>query len=199
MPKMRACRCLRGTLHAANDNTPRSEHDRPEICRIDSRLGEKCLDGDAIMAAWEADEEDRKEGRPEKANRIRYGAHGKIVAVKVRGRFGSLNETFSEPRVASEDKAKISVSAGYDIPDELPDVQDEAARRMDRVAMKRRLGWEVCRVLELALGTLTSEEIGMELGLSAKTAERKGVAMVDACVTKLMVEYAKRDAVDEAA
>jgi hypothetical protein len=33
--------------------------------------------------------------------------------------------------------------------------------------MKRRLGREVCRVLELAPGTLTSEQIGEELGAAS--------------------------------
>jgi hypothetical protein len=185
-----------GSLHAANDNSPVDDTGRTEISRIDSRLGEECPDADAIMAAHEDDKRDRDEGRPEKANRILYGDFGKIIAVKVRGRYRSLNETFSEPRGAAEDKAKISVSVGYDIPDELPDVQDEAARRMDHITMKRRLGKEVCRVLDLALGTLTSEEIGIELGLSARAGERMAVKLVDGAIVKLMAEYAKRDAVD---
>ncbi|MBR1069777.1 hypothetical protein [Bradyrhizobium liaoningense] len=85
-----------------------------------------------------------------------------------------MEETF-EPRGPGEDKAKISENAGYSAPDELPDVQDSAARRVDHPAMKRRLGRDVCRVLELALGTLTSEEIGEEIGLSAKSGERMAV------------------------
>jgi hypothetical protein len=188
-----------GTMAAANDNAPVDDTGRTEISRVDSRLGEEVPDGDAIMAAWEADEEDRREGRPEKANRIVFGTNKQIVAVKVRGRYRSLDETFSQPRGPAEDKASVAMDAGYGMPDELPDVQDEAARRMDHIAMKRRLGREVCRVLELALGTATSEEIGMALGLSAKTAERKGVAMVDACLGKLMAEYAGRDAADREA
>ncbi|MGY4377291.1 hypothetical protein ACVWZ3_004930 [Bradyrhizobium sp. i1.3.6] len=121
----------------------------PEISLVDSRLGEECPDGDEIMAAWEADEKDRKEGRPEKANRIQYDGKNRIVAVKVRGRYRSMVETFSEPRGAAEDKAKVSADA---VPDELPDAQDSAARRIDHLGMKGRLGREVCRVLELALG-----------------------------------------------
>jgi hypothetical protein len=62
--------------------------------------------------------------------------------------------------------------------------------------MKRRLGSEVCRVLELALGTLTSEQIGEELGLSAKTGERTAVKLIDGAIVKLMAEYTKRDAAD---
>jgi hypothetical protein len=151
------------------------------------------------MEAWQLDEKDRKEGRPEKATRIQYGAYGKITAVKVRGRYRSLVETFSEPRGPAEDKAKASLNTGYSMPDELPDVQEYAARRMDHEAMKRRLGREVCRVLELALGTLTSEEIGMELGLSAKSGERMAVKLVDGAIVKLMAEYARRDAADREA
>ena len=188
-----------GALHAANDNAPVDDTSRTEISRVDSRMGEEVPDADDIMAAWEADEEDRKEGRPDKTNRILYGGYGRIVAVKVRGRYRSLMETFSEPRGAAEDKAKISVNAGYSAPDELPDVQDSAARRMDHLAMKRRLGREACRVLELALGTLTSEEIGEELGLSAKSGERMAVKLVDGAIVKLMAEYARRDAADRAA
>ncbi|MBR0882711.1 hypothetical protein ABIF65_002795 [Bradyrhizobium japonicum] len=188
-----------GSLHAANDNSPVDDTGRTEISRVDSRLGEECPDGDEIMAAWEADEEDRKKGRPEKANRILYDDKSRIVAVKVRGRYRSLMETFSEPRGAAEDKAKISVNAGYGAPDELPDVQDDAARRMDHTAMKRRLGRDVCRVLELALGTLTSEEIGEELGLSAKSGERMAVKLVDGAIVKLMTEYTRRDAADRVA
>ncbi|MFK4507142.1 hypothetical protein LPJ38_26515 [Bradyrhizobium daqingense] len=185
-----------GALHAANDNAPVDDTGRTEISRIDSRVGEECPDGDAIMAAWEADEEDRKQGRPERANRILFGAHGRIVAVKTRGRYRSLNETFSEPRGPTEDKAKLD--AGH-MPDELPNVQDDAARRMDHTAMKRRLGREVCRVLELALGADTAEEIGEELGLSAKSGERMAVKLVDGAIVKLMAEYAKRDAADREA
>ncbi|TAI66577.1 hypothetical protein [Bradyrhizobium sp. Leo170] len=188
-----------GSLHAANDNSPVDDTGRTEISRVDSRLGEEVPDGDDIMAAWEADEEDRKAGRPEKANRILYGDHGKIIAVKVRGRYRSLEEVFSEPRGPAEDKASVAMDSGYSMPDELPDADDEAARRMDHVAMKRRLGREVCRVLELALGTLTAEEIGEELGLSAKSGERMAIRLVDGAIVKLMAEYAKRDAADMAA
>ena len=185
-----------GALHAANDNAPVDDTGRTEISRIDSRLGEECPDGDAIMAAWEADEEDRRLGRPEKANRILFGDHSRIVAVKVRGRYRSLAETFSKPRGPAEDKAKLDVSH---MPDELPNVQDDAARRMDHTVMKRRLGRGVCRVLELALGTLTAEEIGEELGLSAKAGERLAVKLVDGAIVKLMAEYARRDAADQEA
>lgn len=185
-----------GPLHAANDNAPADETGRTEISRIDSRLGEECPDGDAIVAAWRADETDRNEGRPEKANRILFGPHGRIVGVRVRGRYRSLNETFSEPRGPSEDKAKLDVSH---MPDELPDVQDAAARRLDHTAMKRRLGREVCRVLELALGALTAEEIGEELGLRAKAGERIAVKLIDGAIVKLIAEYAKRDAADQEA
>lgn len=185
-----------GPLHAANDNSPLDETGRTEISRIDSRLGEEVPTADAIMAAWRADEEDRKEGRPEKANRILFGTYGRIVAVKTRGRYRSLNETFSEPRGPAEDSAKLD--AGH-MPDELPNVQDDAARRMDHTAMKRRLGRDVCRILELALGTLTAEEIGEELGLSAKTGERMAVKLVDGAIVRLMGEYARRDAADREA
>ncbi|PDT72708.1 hypothetical protein [Bradyrhizobium sp. C9] len=182
-----------GTMHAANDNAPVDDTGRLEISRIDSRLGEEVPDAGEIKAAWDADEEDRQKGRPEKANRILYGEYGKIIAVKVRGKYRSLEETFSEPRGPAENKAKIAADS---VPDELPDVQDDAARRMDHITMKRRLGRDVCRVLELAVGTLTSEEIGEELGLSAKSGERMAVKFVDGAIVKLMAEYARRDAAD---
>lgn len=185
-----------GNLHAANDNNPVDDTGRTEISRVDSRMGEEMPDADDIMAAHEADKRDREEGHPEKANRILYDEKKRIIAVKVRGRYRSLNETFSEPRGPAEDKAKLD--AGY-MPDELPDVQDDAARRMDHTAMKRRLGREVCRVLELALGTLTAEEIGEELGLSAKSGERMAVRLIDGAIVKLMAEYARRDAADREA
>ncbi|TFW56677.1 hypothetical protein CT676_33845 [Bradyrhizobium sp. MOS001] len=70
---------------------------------------------------------------------------------------------------------------------------------MDHLAMKRRLGRDVCRVLELALGTLASEEIGEEIGLSAKSGERMAVKLVDGAIVKLMAEYARRDAADREA
>lgn len=72
-------------------------------------------------------------------------------------------------------------------------------RRLDHKAMKRRLGAEACRVLELALGVLTSEEIGAECGSSGKNAERLGVRLVDAAIAKLMAAYAARDAADREA
>lgn len=72
-----------GHLHAANDNTPADDTGRAEFSRIDSRMGEEIPDGDDIMAASSADEKDRKEGRPEKANRIVYDDKNRIVAVKV--------------------------------------------------------------------------------------------------------------------
>jgi hypothetical protein len=185
-----------GGFSAANDNAPVDDTGRTEISRVDSRLDEENPTADEIAAAAWADEEDRKAGRPEQATRIQFGTYGKITAVKVRGRYRTLVETFSEPRGPAEDKAQISVNTGYSMPDDLGDPQDEAARRLDHEAMKRRLGREVCRVLELALGTLTSEEIGMELGLSAKTGERVAVKLVDGAIVKLMAEYAKRDAAD---
>ncbi|UPT93868.1 hypothetical protein J4G48_0031655 [Bradyrhizobium barranii subsp. apii] len=185
-----------GNLHAANDNSPADDTGRTEISRIDARLGEEVPDGDDIMAAWFLDEEDRKEGRPEKANRILYGANNQIIAVKIRGKYRSLEETFAEPRGPAEDKAKVAAAA---VPDELPDAQDDAARRMDHIAMKRRLGREVFRVLELALGTLTSEEIGEDLGLSSKSGERMAVKLVDGAIVKLMAEYARRDTADREA
>jgi hypothetical protein len=124
----------------------------------------------------------------------------RIVAVKIRGRYRSLAETFSEPREpAEESKARVATNTGYSMPDELPDVHDDAARRMDHLAMKRRLGREVCRVLELALGDLTAEEIGIDLGLKDKTAERVAVKLIDGAIAKLIAAYAARDAADREA
>ena len=80
-----------------------------------------------------------------------------------------------------------------------PDAQDEAARRMDHEAMKRRLGDETCRLIELALGDATSEEIGEMHGASGKTAERLGVKLADIAIGKLMATYAARDAADREA
>jgi hypothetical protein len=188
-----------GGFQAANDNRPVDDTGRTEISRVDGRLDEEMPDGDDLYAAAMADEEDRKAGRPELATRVLYDHKKRIVAVKVRGRYRSLVETFSEPRGPAEDKAVHAMDSGYSMPDELPDAQDEAARRMDHNAMKRRLGREVCRVLELALGTLTSEEIGNELGLSAKSGERMAVKLVDGAIVKLMAEYIKRDAADREA
>ncbi|MFT4116578.1 hypothetical protein [Bradyrhizobium sp.] len=190
-----------GNLNAANDNQPQGKFNVPEISRIDSRIGEECPDADEIMAAWEADKKDRREGHPEKATRFLYGDHGRIIAVKVRGKYRSLEETFSTPRGPAQDSEtfRVAMDAGHGMPDDLPDVQVEAARRMDHTAMKRRLGREVCRVLELALGTLTSEEIGEELGLSSKTGERMAVKLVDGAIIKLMAEYARRDAAEREA
>jgi hypothetical protein len=188
-----------GTLHAANDNSPVDDAGRSEISRVDSRLGEEVPDGDTIMVAWEADENDRQEGRPEMANRIVYDDKNRIVAVKVRGRYRAMVETFAEPRGPAEAKASVAMDSGYSMPDELPDAQNDAARRMDHAAMKRRLGREVCRVLELSLGTLTSEEIGEELGLAAKSGERMAVKLADGAIAKLITEYAKRDAADREA
>jgi hypothetical protein len=70
---------------------------------------------------------------------------------------------------------------------------------MDHEAMKRRLGDETCRLLELACGDATSEEIGIMHGASGKTAERLGVKLVDGAIGKLMAEFAGRDAADMAA
>jgi hypothetical protein len=66
---------------------------------------------------------DRKEGRPEKANRILFGDHGNILEVKVRGKYRSLAETFSEPRGPAEDKAVHAMDSGDGMPDELPDAR----------------------------------------------------------------------------
>lgn len=191
---------ISGGFHAANDNTPVDETGRTEISRIDGRMDEEMPSGDDLYKAAKADEEDRKAGRPEKADRILYDDKKRIVAVKVRGRYRSLVETFSTPRGPSQDSQtfRVAMDAGHTLPDELPDADDEAARRMDHAAMKRRLGREVCCVLELALGTLTSEEIGEELGLSAKAAERMAVKLVDGAIVKLMAEYARRDEGDKA-
>lgn len=188
-----------GMMHAANDNTPRGDFDLPEISRVDGRMDEEMPDGDDIMDAWLADEKDRKEGRPEKATRIQFCAYGRITAVKTRGRYRSLEETFSTPHGPAQDTAKISINAGYSMPDELPDAEDDAARRMDHEAMKRRLGPSTCRLLELALGDATSEEIGEIQGAAGKTAERIGVRAVDEAIGKLMAAYAARDAADREA
>ncbi|KQW22841.1 hypothetical protein ASC80_05735 [Afipia sp. Root123D2] len=190
---------IAGGFHAANDNSPTDETGRSEISRVDGRMDEELPDADDLCEAAKLDEDDRKEGRPDLANRILYDDKKRIIAVKVRGRYRSMVETFSKPRGPAEDTARVTMGTGYSMPGELPDADDEAARRLDHDAMKRRLGHEVCRVLELALGTATSEEIGTSLGLSAKTAERKGVAMVDACIAKLMTEFAVRDAADREA
>jgi hypothetical protein len=184
---------------AANDNAPADESGRTEISRIDSRLDEECPDADAIMEAWRLDEKDRQDGRPELATRIQFGAYGKITAVKVRGRYRSLVETFSEPRGPAEDKAKTSLNTGYGLPDEQPDAQEEQARRLDHDRMKKRLGPETCRILELACGDTTAQEIGEMYGRIGKTAERFGVEMVDKAIGKLMAAYAERDAGDMAA
>ncbi len=48
-------------------------------------------------------------------------------------------------------------------------------------------------------GTLTSEEIGKELGLKAKTGERTAVKLIDGAIVKLMAEFARRDAADREA
>jgi hypothetical protein len=191
-----------GTLHAANDNSPMREEDGVEIGRVDTRLVDGRLDeenptADEIAAAAWADEKDRKEGRPELATRIQFGAYGKIVAVKVRGRYRLLEETFFEPHGPDDEKA--SLGKGYGLRDELPDAQDDAARRMDHEAMKRRLGGETCRLLELACGDATSEEIGEMHGAVGKTAERLGVKLIDIAIGKLMAAYAARDAADMAA
>lgn len=186
-----------GLMHAANDNTPVDETGRNEICRVDSRLDEENPTAEEIAAAAWADEEDRKEGRPEMATWIQFGAHGKINAVKVRGRYRSLVETFSDPRGSQDGKA--SLNTGYSIPDEPTYVQEDAARRLDHAAMKLRLGAETCKVLELACGDATSEKIGEMYGVSGKAAERLGVKLVDAAIEKLMADYARRDAADRAA
>ncbi len=188
---------LAGGFDAANDNTPKGEFQRPEICLVDARLNEEHPDGDDVMAAWEADEKDRKEGRPEKAIRIKYGARGKVVAVMVRGRYRSMVESFNEPRGPAAGAA--SIGTGYSMPDELPDANDDMASHLDHEAMKKRLGVETCRLLELALGDATSQEIGELHGGAGKTAERLGVKLVDIAIAKLMAEYAARDTADREA
>ncbi|ABE62828.1 hypothetical protein Nham_2030 [Nitrobacter hamburgensis X14] len=191
-----------GGFHAANDNSPVREDDGIEIGRVDTRLVDARLDeenptADEIAAAAWADQKDRDEGRPELATRIQFGAHGKITAVKVRGRYRLLEETFFEPHGPDDEKA--SLGKGYGLRDELPDAQDDAARRMDHEAMKRRLGDETCRFIELACGDATSEEIGEMHGGSGKTAERLGVKLVDIAIGKLVAAYAARQEADMAA
>lgn len=189
-----------GIMHAANDNAPVDDTGRTEISEVDSRLDEENPTADELKAAWDDDEKDRKEGRPEKATRIRFGESGQILEVRVRGKYRALEETFAEPRGPAEDsKARVANNTGYSMPAELPDADSAAARRIDHQAMKRRLGREVCRVLELALSDLTSEEIGLELGLSGKNAERVGVKLIDGAIVKLMAAYAARDAADREA
>jgi hypothetical protein len=184
-----------GLMHAANDNRkPANDLGRAEIFRVDSRLGEENPTADEIKAAWDADENDRKEGRPKQATGIQFGAYGRVVGVKVRGRYRSLAEKFSEPRGTEDGKA--SVGAGFSIPDEEHKVQDEAARRLDHAAMKLRLGAETSKLIELSCGDATAEEVGEMYGTSGKTAERLGVKLVDAAIGKLMAEYARRDAAD---
>lgn len=191
-----------GLMAAANDNrlVPAGEelkHGRVDTKLVDGRLDEENPNGDEIMAAWEADEKDRREGRPEMATRIQFGAHGRIVAVKVRGRYRGLEETFYEPHGADDEKA--SVGAGYAMPHAAPDAEGDAGRRIDHDAMKRRLGEETCRLVELACGDATSAEIGEMYGRAGKTAERFGVEMVDKAIGKLVTAYAARDAADMAA
>lgn len=191
-----------GLMAAANDNRPvpadgELDHGRADTRLVDGLLDEENPNGDEIMAAWEADQKDRDEGRPEMATRIQFGAYGKIVAVKVRGRYRSLEETFAEPHGA--DDAKASVGRGFAMPNELPDAQDDAARRMDHDTMKRRMGDETCRLIELACGDATSAEVGEMYGRAGKTAERFGVEMVDKAIGKLVAAYAARDAADMAA
>lgn len=191
-----------GNIHHANDNSPMREEDGVEIGRVDSRLVDARLDeenptADEIAAAAWADQKDRDEGRPELATRIQFGAYGKIVAVKVRGRYRLLEETFFEPHGPDDEKASIGV--GYSMPNDLPDADEEAARRIDHEAMKRRLGNETCRLLELACGDATSEEIGEMHGAAGKTAERLGVKLVDIAIGKLMAAYAARQEADLAA
>lgn len=191
-----------GMMHAANDNSPVTDKDGVKVSRADTRLVDGRLDeenptADEIVAAARADEEDRKAGRPELATRIQFGAYGKITAVKVRGRYRSLEETFAEPHGADDGKA--SVGRGFAMPNELPDAQDDAARRMDHDAMKRRMGDETTRLVELACGDATSEEIGEMYGRAGKTAERFGVEMVDIAIRKLVAAYAARDAADREA
>jgi hypothetical protein len=191
-----------GLMAAANDNrmVPAGEdleHGRVDTTLVDGRLDEENPTADEIMAAWKADEEDRKAGHPEKAIRIQFGQYGKITAVKVRGRYRGLEETFAEPHGADNEKA--SVGMGYAMPHAVPDAEGDAGRRMDHDAMKRRLGDETCRLVELACGDATSEEIGEMYGRAGKTAERFGVEMVDKAISKLAAAYAERDAADREA
>ncbi len=175
-------------MAAANDNRlvpagEELEHGRVDTGLVDGRLDEENPTADEIAAAAWADEKDRKEGRPELATRIKFGAYGKIVAVKVRGRYRGLEETFAEPHGADDEKA--SVGMGYAMPHAVPDAEGDAGRRMDHDAMKRRIGDETCRLVELACGDATSEEIGEMYGRVGKTAERFGVEMVDIAIAKL--------------
>jgi hypothetical protein len=191
-----------GLMTAANDNRhvpvgDELEHGRVDTKLVDGRLDEENPTADELAAAACADEEDRKAGRPEMATRIKFGAYGKIVAVKVRGRYRGLEETFLEPHGADDEKA--SVGMGYAMPYALPDAEGDAARRIDHDAMKGRLGEETCRLVELACGDATSEEIGEMYGRAGKTAERFGVEMVDKAIVKLVAAYAARDAADMAA
>jgi hypothetical protein len=191
-----------GLLAAANDNRmvpagEELEHGRVDTKLVDGRLDEENPTADEMMAAWEADEKDRREGRPEKATRIQFGAYGKIVAVRVRGRYRGLEETFYEPHGADDEKA--SVGQGHTMPHALPDAEGDSGRRIDHDAMKRQLGDETCRLVELACGDATSEEIGEMHGAAGKTAERFGVEMVDKAISKLAAAYAARDAADMAA
>jgi hypothetical protein len=179
---------------AANDNNPADDTGRAEISRVDSLMDDG-PNGDEIAAAAKSDERDRKEGRPEKATRIKFGAHGRIISVEVRGRHRPMVETFATPRGGAG--TKVSLGNGYGLPDDLP--APSAEDWIDHRAMKTRLGAETCRLLELACGDATSEEIGEMHGASGKTAERKGVEMVDAAICRLVAEYARRDAADREA
>jgi hypothetical protein len=172
---------IAGGFDAANDNTPTGEYERPQISRVDSVMED--LRAEDLITAWDA-------------GKVKITG-GKIVSADLHGWDTPLNENFQTPR--GGENAKVSLNVGYDLPDELADTQDEVARRMDHQAMRRRLGDETCRMLDLACGDATSEEIGEMHGASSKTAERLGVKMVDIAIGKLLGEYAKRDAADKEA
>jgi hypothetical protein len=172
---------IAGGYEAANDNTPRGEYSRPEISRVDSVMED--LRAEDLIAAWNA-------------GKVKV-VGGRIESADLYGWDTPLGENFVTPR--GGDNTKVSLNVGYDLPDELANTQDDVARRMDHDAMRRRLGDETCRMLELACGDATSEEIGAMHGASGKTAERLGVKLVDIAIGKLLAEYAKRDAADREA
>jgi hypothetical protein len=172
---------IAGGFDAANDNTPTGEYERPQISRVDSVMED--LRAEDLIAAWDA-------------GKVKI-IGGKIVSADLHGWDTPLGENFQTPRGGENEK--VSLNVGYDLPDELPDTQYDVARRMDHEAMRRRLGDETCRMLELACGDATSEEIGEMHGASSKTAERLGVKLVDIAIGKLLAEFARRDAADRAA
>lgn len=171
---------IAGGFEAANDNTP-TPRSVAEISRVDSVMED--LRAEDLIKAWDA-------------GKLKV-IGGKIISADLHGWDTMLGENFQTPRGGENEK--ISLNVGYDLPDELPDTQDDVANRLDHDAMRRRLGEETCRMLELACGDATSEEIGKMNGAAGKTAERQGVRLVDIAIGKLMAEYARRDAADREA